>query len=192
VKIFDLGLAKEFDPANADKNGMYKLTGDTGSSGYMATEVALGKPYNERCDVYSLSILVWQMLSLDTPFAGYTVNMFRKRVVEGGVRPKLDPKWSTGIKSMLAQGWGDHRKRQSMDDFGGALCDELQAHSEDYEAVMGAAARNGELSLRGDKSIINRNIGKGSKKGKGGSDLGKSKKVSKKASGGSMLDDVSV
>jgi hypothetical protein len=36
-------------PRLVDKeDGTYKLTGDTGSPRYMATEVALCKPYNER------------------------------------------------------------------------------------------------------------------------------------------------
>jgi len=148
VKIFDFGLAKEIDPAKASKDGMYKLTGDTGSPRYMAAEVALGKPYNERCDVYSFSILLWQLLSLETPFSGYSMNMFHKRVVEGGVRPKVDPKWPKRISDAMVQGWGDHFKRQSMEEFGFKLREELQVHTEDYESSeLLDASRKSELSL---------------------------------------------
>jgi serine/threonine protein kinase len=38
VKIFDFGLAKEFDPAKKAADGTYKLTADTGSLRYMAPE----------------------------------------------------------------------------------------------------------------------------------------------------------
>jgi serine/threonine protein kinase len=31
VKIFDFGLAKEIDPTKVKPDGLYKLTGDTGS-----------------------------------------------------------------------------------------------------------------------------------------------------------------
>jgi serine/threonine protein kinase len=44
VKIFDFGLAREFDPVKQDVDGCYNLTGDTGSMRYMAPEVALNKP----------------------------------------------------------------------------------------------------------------------------------------------------
>jgi len=193
VKIFDFGLAKEIDPTKASKKGVYKLTGDTGSPRYMAPEgkqfsefswrcvciqidllillifsallkVALGKPYNEVCDVYSFSILVWQMLALETPFQGYTMNMFNQRVVQGGVRPKTDPKWpSTIMAKVLTQGWGDQFKRQSMSEFSESLREELQAHSEDYEESQGVldASQKSELALRGDTSIINRGVKKG-------------------------------
>jgi serine/threonine protein kinase len=43
VKIFDFGLAREFDPVKQDEDGCYNLTGDTGSPRYMAPEVALNK-----------------------------------------------------------------------------------------------------------------------------------------------------
>jgi serine/threonine protein kinase len=38
IKIFDFGLAVEFDPAKAKQNGKYRLTGDTGTIRYMAPE----------------------------------------------------------------------------------------------------------------------------------------------------------
>ena len=164
VKIFDFGLAKEINPAKVDKKGMYNLTGDTGSPRYMAPEVALGKPYNERCDVYSFCILVWQILSLETPFNGFTMNMFLKRVVESGVRPKTDPTWpSTIMSKVLEQGWGDQYKRQSMSEVNESLREELQAHAEDYEESQGVldASQKSELALRGEKSVVNRGVKKG-------------------------------
>ena len=46
LKLFDFGLAKELKHKQAD--GTYKLTGHTGSRRYMAPEVALDEPYNEK------------------------------------------------------------------------------------------------------------------------------------------------
>lgn len=34
----------------------------------MAPEVALGRPYNELCDVYSFAIVCWEMMALSKPF----------------------------------------------------------------------------------------------------------------------------
>ena len=38
VKLFDFGLAKEIDRSQVQRDGLYKLTGDTGSPRYMAPE----------------------------------------------------------------------------------------------------------------------------------------------------------
>jgi serine/threonine protein kinase len=37
----------------------------------MAPEVALKQPYDETIDTYSLSILIWEILSLERPFKGF-------------------------------------------------------------------------------------------------------------------------
>lgn len=71
MKVFDFGVAKEL-PYRQDKlnDSLYNLIAQKGSLRYMAPEVALGKPYNLKVDVFSFGILLWQMLSLKTPFAG--------------------------------------------------------------------------------------------------------------------------
>ena len=48
------------------------MTGNTGSLRYMAPEVALKKPYNEKADVYSFAIMLWQMARDKVPFKGMT------------------------------------------------------------------------------------------------------------------------
>jgi serine/threonine protein kinase len=148
VKIFDFGLAKEFQPDTVDKDGTYKLTGDTGSPRYMAPEVALAKPYNETVDVYSFCILVWQILKLETPFDGYTMNMFTKKVIKTGTRPMCDPKWPARITEMLRLGWGVSIKdRPSMDDICATLRDEIQSNTDEEVDEIMDASRKSEISL---------------------------------------------
>ena len=147
VKIFDFGLAKEFNPANADSNGNYKLTGETGSPRYMATEVALDLPYNERCDVYSLSILFWQILELETPFDKFSVSMFKKRVIQGGVRPACNSKWPKEIKDLMRTGWGELSTRPSMEEFCHVLQDEVNKNSEEEIDDAFDVSRKSALSL---------------------------------------------
>ena len=132
------------------ENGLYRLTGDTGSPRYMAPEVALGKPYNATCDVYSFSILTWQMLKAETPFELYTsVNSFRKKVVEGGVRPAPDPKWPADVSDLLRKAWSPEiSTRPSMDE----VCESLRAAinrdtDEELVEIMDASRRS-EISLR--------------------------------------------
>ena len=132
------------------EDGLYNLTGDTGSPRYMAPEVALGKPYNETCDVYSFSTLAWQMLRAETPFEMYTtVKSFRAKVVQAGVRPAPDPKWPDDISALLRNSWSvDISERPTMDD----VCESLRAainRDTDEEIVeIIDASRRSEISLR--------------------------------------------
>jgi serine/threonine protein kinase len=129
LKIFDFGLARQLPDEKLD-NGLYKMTGDTGSSSYMAPEVALGHPYNETADVYSFGILLHQICSLEKPFEGFTVTMFDKMVVRGGSRPKCNPKWPPRIQSLIQNCWSTNiSKRPSMHDILETLREDLYEHT---------------------------------------------------------------
>lgn len=74
VKLADFGLSKTL-PVNrhADFGYMdskFRLTGETGSYRYMAPEVFRHEPYNSRVDVYSFSMIVYQLFEVQPPFAG--------------------------------------------------------------------------------------------------------------------------
>eukprot|EP00536_Pseudo-nitzschia_multiseries_P005103 jgi/Psemu1/189809/e_gw1.93.84.1 len=69
VKVFDFGLMKSLDEHLKSRDGDgYRLTGFTGSIPYMAPEVGLMKPYDTRADVFSFSILFWEIISLEFLF----------------------------------------------------------------------------------------------------------------------------
>ena len=69
--------------------------GNTGSLRYMAPEVAMRKTYNEKVDVYSYGIMVWQMARDRVPFKGLSKIEFFSTVVNGDHRPPLDRAWPT-------------------------------------------------------------------------------------------------
>lgn len=64
VKLFDFGLAKELKDDLKSSNGKYKLSGNTGSRAYMAPEVAKCWKYDNKVDVYSFGVLLWEMTAL--------------------------------------------------------------------------------------------------------------------------------
>jgi serine/threonine protein kinase len=66
---------------------VYQLTGCTGSLRYMAPEVALCQPYNERVDVYGFGIILYELLTGVTPFTGMSKAAFMKKVVKEHNRP---------------------------------------------------------------------------------------------------------
>lgn len=103
VKLFDFGLAKELTDEK-NKVGHF-LSGRTGSLRYMAPEVAKEEPYNETVDVYSFSILLWQICSLKTPFADNNVETHYESVIQGDDRPDINSTWPTLLSTLMTKGW---------------------------------------------------------------------------------------
>jgi len=117
LKLFDFGLAKRMDTADRSADGMYLLTGNTGSLRYMAPEVAKGEPYNQKVDAYSFGMLFWQICSLQTPFAGMSARAHADRVIQRGERPKPDRSWPLSWTDIMTRAWEtDTTKRPDFDE----------------------------------------------------------------------------
>ena len=122
VKIFDFGLSKKLLPDDRVMNGLYRLTGNTGSLRYMAPEVALNQAYNTKADTYSFAIVFWQLCSLTVPYAGYDVRMHADLVVRRGYRPKILRSWPVSWADLITKCWStDIEERLSFDRIMGAL-----------------------------------------------------------------------
>jgi len=105
VRIFDFGLAKQLRPDERLQNGLYRMTGFTGSVRYMAPEVGLKMPYNLSADMYSFSMLVWFIMALEPPYGFYTPEMFTQRVFQQGHRPVLMEGWPRNLCEQMRRGW---------------------------------------------------------------------------------------
>lgn len=82
-----------------------KMSGMAGTKRYMAPEACSGLAYNEKVDVYSFSIVLWQICTLLKPFAGMSEAEHLQHVVVGGLRPPLDHRWPPGLSAVLQCGW---------------------------------------------------------------------------------------
>lgn len=127
VKIFDFGLSKRLLPDDRTANGLYRLTGNTGSLRYMAPEVALNQSYNTKADSYSFAIVLWQLCSLTVPYAGYNVRMHADLVVGKGHRPHLHRSWPLSWGALMQACWSsDIEERFDFDRILAILDDEYQ------------------------------------------------------------------
>jgi Tol biopolymer transport system component len=82
VKVLDFGLAKAWKPEEGDADLTHSptLTGQMtaagvilGTAAYMSPEQARGKLVDRRTDVWSFGVLLWEMLTGQSLFAGDTV-----------------------------------------------------------------------------------------------------------------------
>ena len=108
LKLFDFGLAKELLPEDRGDDGLYQLTGLCGAIRYMAPEVGLSKRYNLSADLYSWSMLMWNILALEPPMGTYTPNMFIDRVFQRGCRPVVKDKWPKQLGILMSLCWSEN------------------------------------------------------------------------------------
>eukprot|EP00903_Cladosiphon_okamuranus_P011476 g10809.t1 len=105
LKLIDFGLGKIIKRKFRVRAEKYHMTGGTGSLRYMAPEIADHQEYNEKGDVYSFSLIMWEMLAGTKPFLGLKRPDFYNRVVDQGERPPLDPEWPQPIRNLLESCW---------------------------------------------------------------------------------------
>ncbi|KAI2493680.1 protein tyrosine kinase [Fragilaria crotonensis] len=135
VKIFDFGLARELGRDSSAKKPRL-MTGGTGTPRYMAPEVAkMDKSYGFPADVYSFSILLWQVVTKRIPYGRISSpTEFAAKVVNGNQRPSLKHVESESLRDILENGWtADPKARHSFSDIreklDNYLCRQEQEHS---------------------------------------------------------------
>lgn len=105
VKLVDFGLAVTM-PKGTKTDESFRLTGAAGSVRYMAPECASYESYGTPADVFSFSLVCWEVLSLNgKPFGDLDVRTHIKRVVKGTERPSIPKDWAPRIRHLIASAW---------------------------------------------------------------------------------------
>ncbi|MDX2151108.1 MAG: protein kinase [Bryobacteraceae bacterium] len=139
VKILDFGLAKRL-ALSPDAEGTMSIAGAglvSGTVSYMSPEQASGAEVDHRSDIFSLGVVLYEMLSGQRPFPGdnplsvlqkiHTVNPTPVARLRPGLPPPIDQLLSQALEKNA------ERRLQSMEQF----ADELRALSE-YESATAA------------------------------------------------------
>ena len=131
AKIYDFGLSKELRDEMKVKNedgneghDKYMATQSVGTPRYMAPEVHDGITYGLPVDIYSYSLVLWELMSLDVSFDDMSCFAdLASQVYTKKCRPVVNRHWPKEIKRLLQMGWHDDpSKRPEAMEF----CDELQ------------------------------------------------------------------
>ena len=111
IKIIDFGNSSECQ-------GEARLTNKFGSVYYVAPEVLMSS-YNEKCDIWSLGVILFLILSGRPPFNGASDQIILKKVYEGKYNME-SPEWeniSAEAKDLINQMLTyDYNKRVSAKD----------------------------------------------------------------------------
>jgi len=130
VLIDDQGLVKvvDFGVAAAQHQGDTQLTKTgyvIGSPKYMAPEQILGKKVDERADIYSLGVMLYEMMTGEPPYHRGDHMAVMYQHVQGKAKPPIDinPEIPPGLSEivMKAMSVDKARRFQSMDEMRGAL-----------------------------------------------------------------------
>lgn len=130
-KIVDFGIAKASNQIETTKAGTLK-----GKFGYMSPEQAEGLPVDHRTDIFSLGIILWELIANDRLFlANNELNTLRK--IREGVIPnlkKLNPTVPPELEKIVAKALSRDRNNryQSSSDFNKDLTRFLNRHDPDF------------------------------------------------------------
>src|SRR5579884_3923895 len=121
AKVTDFGIARSLDV----KHGVTQTGTVLGTSDYIAPEQAQGRPVDEHTDVYSLGIVLYELLTGELPFTGdnfVAVAMRHINEPPPSIRAKrsdVPPRVDAAVQKALAKDPGD--RWATMADFGREL-----------------------------------------------------------------------
>ncbi|XP_073112922.1 serine/threonine-protein kinase STY46 isoform X1 [Elaeis guineensis] len=98
VKVADFGVARV-------KGQSGVMTAETGTYRWMAPEVIEHKPYDQKADVFSFGIVLWELLTGKIPYEDLTPLQAAFGVVEKGLRPIIPEHAHPKLAELLERCW---------------------------------------------------------------------------------------
>ncbi|TKY70282.1 Serine/threonine-protein kinase HT1 [Spatholobus suberectus] len=98
VKVADFGVARV-----QTQSGV--MTAETGTYRWMAPEVIEHKPYDQKADVFSFGIALWELLTGELPYSYLTPLQAAVGVVQKGLRPTIPKNTHPRLSELLQWCW---------------------------------------------------------------------------------------
>jgi serine/threonine protein kinase len=85
-------------------------TGFVGTAQWMAPELLRSSPfYDEKVDVYSFAVLLWELLTLQRPYEGLTQDQLVLGVIDRGMRPLIPSHFGPpGLVALIYECWAEN------------------------------------------------------------------------------------
>jgi eukaryotic-like serine/threonine-protein kinase len=98
--VVDFGLAQEQDETALSRTGMI-----SGTPAYISPEQAQGKPLDRRTDVYSLGVVLYELLAGVPPFRGSNLARILVQLVQEDAKPlrQFDPTIPEDLETLVAK-----------------------------------------------------------------------------------------
>lgn len=110
-RICDMGISRA---VNSEDN---LLTQMVGTPTWMAPEVFMSNDYNNKVDVYSFGIILWEMLTGKTPFKGINNAQLMISICKDNERPIIPSGTPINFQNLICKCWhSDPNKRPSFQD----------------------------------------------------------------------------
>ncbi|KAL2474021.1 Mitogen activated protein kinase kinase kinase-related [Forsythia ovata] len=114
VKICDFGLSRIMADAQI------RDSSSAGTPEWMAPELIRTEPFTEKCDIFSLGVIMWELCTLSRPWDGIPPERVVYAVANEGSRLEI-PEGPLG--RLIADCWADPQKRPSCEDILARLLD---------------------------------------------------------------------
>ncbi|GAX16431.1 hypothetical protein FisN_19Lh008 [Fistulifera solaris] len=130
--LVDFGCAKELKEKELIEHpDGYKASAMAGTVRFMAPEVMKGLPYGLSSDVYSFSLMMWLLFSLEKPFKNVRFASMKdlcNLISEEGIRPQPLPILTGDMQNLIEDCWSANRAdRPSIDHVCSILRAEIDA-----------------------------------------------------------------
>ncbi len=149
VKLMDFGIAH-----TDDESGKLTAPGSTlGSMSYMSPEQIKGEATDERSDLYSLGISLYEMVTGEKPFHGDSNFSIMAAHINQAPRPPIDvhpglPKLVNDI-ILTSIAKAPEQRFQSADAFRNAIKNTLRSLNEEKTVVQGSQVRDEKTVMQG-------------------------------------------
>mmetsp|Transcript_1922 Transcript_1922/g.6001 ORF Transcript_1922/g.6001 Transcript_1922/m.6001 type:complete len:610 (+) Transcript_1922:165-1994(+) len=112
IKVCDFGLSELFSKDEVKQDQGRAI----GSPLWMAPEVMRREVFDEKADVYSMGVVLWEFLTRKPPFPHHRdFAIFQRAICEENERPPIPGNCPPALKTLMEQCWdADPKKRPSM------------------------------------------------------------------------------
>lgn len=104
IKVCDFGMTK------TKKN--HWATTQCGTTQWMAPEILRNERYDEKADVFSFGIVMWEMLTRQPPYKGLDPMTVASKVLQQGYRPEIPPDTHPQYERLVRECWESKPKKR--------------------------------------------------------------------------------